>query len=306
MSEDPTGGASLYKAARAAGVGFAREAYPIRQELSELGGMGLHYLDWGRPGSASHVLMLHGMAQSAHTWDFSALALSDRYRVLALDQRGHGDSAWAPDGDYSLDAHLGDIASFVEAMDLRGLVMVGLSMGGRNAFSFAALHPELVRALVIVDIAPRSGRSGASAIRTFIERVDELDTFEEFVERVKGYNPRRSREQIRGSLAHNLKRLPSGRWTWKYDKALRSPSRPQPRPRIRRAAVGLHRGDRVPCPRGAGRVQQGAHPGDRGGDGAAPGARRAGGRRRRGAPDPRGQPARVHRGRWGTSSDRCR
>ena len=69
--------------------------------------------------------MLHGMAQSAHTWDFAALALSDRYRVLALDQRGHGDSDWAPDGDYSLDAHLGDITSFVEAMDLGGLVMVG-------------------------------------------------------------------------------------------------------------------------------------------------------------------------------------
>ena len=191
--------------------------------------MDFHYLDWGDP-DAPPILMLHGMAQSAHTWDFSALALSDQYRVLALDQRGHGDSDWALDGDYSLDAHLGDIGAFVEAMGLRDLVMVGLSMGGRNAFSFAALHPELVRALVIVDIAPRSGRSGASAIRTFIERVDELDTFEEFVDRVKGYNPRRSRTQIRGSLAHNLKQLPSGRWTWKYDKVLRSPSRPQPGP----------------------------------------------------------------------------
>ena len=243
-SEDQTGGASLYEAARAAGVEFAHEATPS-DRVVRLGGMGFHYLDWGER-DAPAVLMLHGMAQSAHTWDFSALALSDRYRVLALDQRGHGDSAWAPDGDYSLDAHLGDIASFVEAMDLRGLVMVGLSMGGRNAFSFAALHPELVRALVIVDIAPRSGRSGASAIRTFIERVDELDTFEEFVERVKGYNPRRSREQIRGSLAHNLKRLPSGRWTWKYDKLLRSPSRPQPGPGFVERQWGYI--ERIECP----------------------------------------------------------
>ena len=227
-SEDPPGGASLYDAARAAGVEFAHEASPS-DGVTRLGGMDFHYLDWGDP-DVRPMLMLHGMAQSAHTWDFAALALSDRYRVLALDQRGHGDSDWAPDGDYSLDAHLRDITSFVEAMELRDLVMVGLSMGGRNAFSFAALHPELVRALVIVDIAPVSGRSGASAIRTFIERVDELDTFEEFVERVKGYNPRRSREQIRGSLAHNLRRVPSGRWTWKYDKVLRSPPRPQPGP----------------------------------------------------------------------------
>jgi len=227
-SEDPSGGATLHEAARAAGVEFAHEASPIDGAI-RIGGMDFHYLDWGDP-DATPVLMLHGMAQSAHTWDFSALALGDRYRVLALDQRGHGDSDWAPDGDYSLDAHLGDIGAFVETMVLRDLAMVGLSMGGRNAFSFAALHPELVRALVIVDIAPRSGRSGASAIRTFIERVDELDTFEEFVDRVKGYNPRRSRAQIRGSLAHNLKQLPSGRWTWKYDKVLRSPSRPQPGP----------------------------------------------------------------------------
>ena len=119
-------------------------------------------------------------------------------------------------------------------------------MGGRNAFSFAALHPELVRALVIVDIAPKSGRSGSSAIRTFIERVDELDTFEEFVERVKGYNPRRSRTQIRGSLAHNLNRLPSGRWTWKYDKVLRSPSRPQPGPGFAERQWGYI--ERIECP----------------------------------------------------------
>lgn len=210
-----------------------------------LGGMDFHYLDWG-DHDAPPVLMLHGMAQSAHTWDFSALALGDRYRLLALDQRGHGDSDWAPDGDYSLDAHLGDIGAFVEAMGLRDLVMVGLSMGGRNAFSFAALRPEIVKALVIVDIAPVSGRSGASAIRNFIERVDELDTFEEFVDRVKGYNPRRSREQIRGSLAHSLKRLPSGRWTWKYDKALRSPSRPMPGPGFAERQWGYL--ERVECP----------------------------------------------------------
>ena len=242
--EDPIRGASLFEAARAAGVEFARETSPIEGVL-QLGGMSFHYLDWGRP-DAPPILMLHGMAQSAHTWDFAALALSDRCRVLALDQRGHGDSDWAPDGDYSLDAHLGDITSFVDALGLRNLVMVGLSMGGRNAFSFAALHPELVKALVVVDIAPESGRSGASAIRSFIERVDKLDTFEEFVERVKGYNPRRSREQIRGSLAHNLKQLPSGRWTWKYDKALRSPSRPQPGPGFAERQWGYIK--RIECP----------------------------------------------------------
>ncbi len=235
---------SLFAAARAAGVEFTREATPD-ERFARLRGLRFHYLDWGDP-DAPPILMLHGMAQSAHAWDFAALAFSDRYRVLALDQRGHGDTDWAPDGDYSLDAHVGDLTSFIETLDLRGIVLVGLSMGGRNAFSYAALRPDRVRALVIVDIAPESARSGASAIRNFIERVDELDTFDEFVERVKGYNPRRSDAQIRGSLAHNLKRLPNGRWTWKYDKALRSPSRPQPGPEY--TARQWDYVERVRCP----------------------------------------------------------
>ena len=210
-----------------------------------IGGMSFHYLDWGAR-DAPPMLMLHGMARSAHTWDFAALVFSDRFRVLALDQRGHGDTDWAPDGDYSLDAHLRDISAFVEALDLNGLVLVGLSMGGRNAYSYAALNPERVRALVIVDVAPESARAGPAAIRSFIEGVDELDTFGEFVERVKGYNPRRSDAQIRGSLAHNLKQLPSGKWTWKYDKALRRPGRPRPGPE--HTARQWEYVERVQCP----------------------------------------------------------
>ena len=260
--------------------------------------MDFHYLDWGQP-DAPPVLMLHGMAQSAHTWDFSALALGDRYRLLALDQRGHGDSDWAPDGDYSLDAHLGDIGAFVEAMGLRDLVMVGLSMGGRNAFSFAALRPEIVKALVIVDIAPVSGRSGASAIRNFIERVDELDTFEEFVDRVKGYNPRRSRDADQGQPGPQPEAAAQRQVDVEVRQGAAVAVAPYARPRVRRAAVGLPGEGRVPYPRRPRRVQQGAHPGDRGGDGAAPAARRAGGGRRRGPPSAGRQPAGVHHGAGG-------
>ena len=227
-SSNPGQGLSLPEAARAAGVNFAQEVEP-EDKFINIDGIRLHYLDWG-PSELTPILMLHGMAQSAHTWDFAGLALSDRYRVISLDQRGHGDSDWAPDGNYSLDAHLGDIAGFINKLNLRNLVIVGLSMGGRNAYSYAALYPERIHGLVIVDIAPESARSGPSAIREFIAQVDELDTFEEFVGRVKAYNPRRSDIQIRGSLSHNLKQLPSGRWTWKYDKVLRSPTRTQPQP----------------------------------------------------------------------------
>jgi pimeloyl-ACP methyl ester carboxylesterase len=191
--------------------------------------------------------MLHGMAQTAHSWDFAALAFCDRYRVIALDQRGHGDSDWAPDGDYTLDAYQRDLQSAVEALRLRDMVLMGLSMGGRNAFTYAAGHPERVRALVVVDSAPVLMRSGAETIRRFVRHMDEMDSFEDFVARVRKFNPRRSEEQIRGSLAHNLKQLPSGRWTWKYDKALRSPGvRPSAGPELVDRLWGYV--ERVHCP----------------------------------------------------------
>ena len=206
------------------GVAFSREASP-RDDFVEGSGLRLHYLDWGQ-ADAPPLLMLHGMAQTAHSWDFAALAFCDRYRVIALDQRGHGDSDWAADGDYSLDAHQRDLQAAVEALGLRDMVLMGLSMGGRNAFTYAACHPERVRALVVVDSAPVLSRSGSETIRRFVRNIDEMDSFEDFVAAVRKFNPRRSEEQIRGSLGHNLKQLPSGRWTWKYDKALRSPAVP--------------------------------------------------------------------------------
>ena len=164
-------------------------------------------------------------AQTCHMWDFAALSLCDRYHVIALDQRGHGDSDWAPDGDYSLDAQYRDLHGIVTALKLRDLVLMGLSMGGRNAIAYAAGHPERVRALVIVEAAPQHEQSGAERVRRFVQAEDELDSIDEFVARARRYNPRRPVEQTRNSLLHNLRQLPTGKWTWKYDKALRSPDR---------------------------------------------------------------------------------
>ena len=224
---------SLFDAARAAGVPFSREAHPADRYVTA-NGLRFHYLDWGERDRPP-VLALHGFAQTAHMWDFAALALCDRYRVIALDQRGHGDSDWAPNGEYSLEDHQQDIHAVVQALDLREVAIMGLSMGGRNAFTYAALHPERVGALVIVDSAPEHERSGSEAVRRFVQGSDELGSFDEFVTRALAYNPRRIEQQVRGSLAHNLKRLPNGKWTWKYDVALRAPGkRPPPDPQLTR------------------------------------------------------------------------
>ena len=217
------GGLSLYDAARAMGVSFEEEAAPTDRFVTA-NSMRFHYLDWGEPSNPP-MLLLHGFAQTCHAWDFVALSLSDRFRVIALDQRGHGDSDWAPDGGYSPETQQVDIHAIVEALDLNEFVLMGLSMGGVNSFTYTANHPERVRALVIVDAAPKNQTDGTANIRTFVQQEDELDSIDDFVQRVRKYNPRRAAEQIRGSIRHNLKQLPSGKWTWKYDKLLRSPDR---------------------------------------------------------------------------------
>ena len=214
---------SLYDAARAMGVKFTNENAP-QDKFVNANGMRFHYLEWGNPDNPP-MLLLHGFAQTCHSWDFVALGFSDNYRVIVLDQRGHGDSDWAPDGDYSPETQQKDISGVVNELGLENFVLMGLSMGGRNSFTFAASNPDYVKALVVVDAAPQNMQQGTQNIRSFVQQDDELDSVDAFVERVLQYNPRRDPQQVRGSIMHNIKELPSGKWTWKYDRALRSPGR---------------------------------------------------------------------------------
>ena len=214
---------SLYDAARAMGVKFTNENAP-QDKFVNANGMRFHYLEWGNPDNPP-ILLLHGFAQTCHSWDFVALGFSDNYRVIVLDQRGHGDSDWASDGDYSPETQQKDISGVVNELGLDNFVLMGLSMGGRNSFTYAANNAGKVKALVVVDAAPQNMQQGTQNIRSFVQQDDELDSVDAFVERVLQYNPRRDPQQVRGSILHNLKELPNGNWTWKYDRALRSPGR---------------------------------------------------------------------------------
>lgn len=216
-------GLSLHDAARAMGVRFANDNAP-QDKFVTANDMRFHYLEWGSAANPP-MLLLHGFAQTCHSWDFVALGFSDDYRVIVLDQRGHGDSDWAADGDYSPETQQNDISAIVREIGLEKFTLMGLSMGGRNSFTYAANNPDRVRALVIVDAGPQNMQQGTQNIRNFVQQDDELDSVDAFVERVLKYNPRRAPEQIRGSIMHNLKQLPNGKWTWKYDKRLRRPGR---------------------------------------------------------------------------------
>ncbi len=212
-------GLSLFEAARAASVPFSSEVSPQDGEIVS-NGLKFHYLDWG-PENRPTILFLDGALQQAHSWDFIALALSHEYRVLALDARGHGDTQWASDGDYSLDAHQKDLDGFVEAMGLDRFILVGHSMGGRSAYVFASRHPAMLQGLAIVDVGPEVMSRGQSRIRRFRELPDELDSYLEFADRVQEYTGR-PRQQVLGALKYSIRQRSDGKWTWKYDKQLRS------------------------------------------------------------------------------------
>jgi esterase len=118
-----------------------------------LRGQRFHYVEWGQPAGPA-VVVLHGVTGHARTWDDEARLLGARYRVLALDQRGHGDTDPAADGDYSDAALLADLVAFVDTLALPRLSLVALSLGGRVAINFAGSHPGRVERLVVVDIGP--------------------------------------------------------------------------------------------------------------------------------------------------------
>lgn len=187
-------------------------------------GLTFHCVEWGA-ASAPPMICLHGITQTAHSWDEVAAEMARDHRVVCIDQRGHGDSTWAPDGDYSRQTQAADLDALTDALGLPAFVLAGMSMGGINAITFTARHPGKVRALIVVDVSPQIEARGVENIRSFIQASDVLDSFEAFVERAHQFNPRRSLDNIRSRLAHNLKQLPDGTWTWKYDPALRSPQR---------------------------------------------------------------------------------
>jgi pimeloyl-ACP methyl ester carboxylesterase len=180
----------------------------LYQDLTlTLRGLRFHYLDWGTEGQPPFML-LHGGAQTVHSWDDFAPVVRNDYHVYALDQRGHGDSDWAPDGDYSRQTQCEDVAAFVSALRLSPFILAGLSMGGINAITYTARYPEHVRALIIVDVGPEIETRGRENIQNFTH-IDALDSFEAFIERAHHFNPRRSLENLRQRLSHNLKEVRS-------------------------------------------------------------------------------------------------
>jgi pimeloyl-ACP methyl ester carboxylesterase len=184
-------------------------------------GVTLHYLDWG-VAEAPPVVLLHGITGHARVWDHLASRLQPGHRVLALDQRGHGDSDPAPDDDYGVGTMADDVAAFAGSLRLDRFALVGHSMGGRIAIKYAADHGARLDRLVIIDIGPEIVLSGLMRVRDMMAQAPERIESEEWaVEYIRRGNPRQDLDMLRERVRHGLKRLPDGELTWKYAKGLR-------------------------------------------------------------------------------------
>ncbi len=123
-----------------------------------MNGLRIHYLDWGNAGKPPMIL-IHGIARHAHTFDHIAPHFARNYHVIAIDMRGHGDSSWDPKGDYLVEDHVKDLERLVKQLKLTHITMLGNSTGGRVVQVFAGMHPDLVT-------SSSSRTSGRNAPRT--------------------------------------------------------------------------------------------------------------------------------------------
>jgi pimeloyl-ACP methyl ester carboxylesterase len=130
-------------------------------------GTSLHYIDFG--GNGPTVLLLHGLMGRATTWTDTVRWLTPSYRVIAMDQRGHGQSEKVD--SYSRDDYVGDIISLIEQLHLKPVILIGHSMGALNAWVLAARRPDLVSAVVLEDMgADTTSRSGRSTWQAWFDR----------------------------------------------------------------------------------------------------------------------------------------
>ena len=177
------------------------------------GGRRVSALRWGK--GAPELVLLHGGAQNAHTWDTVALAL--RRPLLAVDLPGHGHSDHRDDHAYWPAENADAVAVVLRKWAPSARLVVGMSLGGLTALALATRAPDLVRELVLVDVTPGVDRDKASAIVQFIDGPDSFESFEEILQRTIRFNPTRSESSLRRGVLHNAVRRPDGSWTWRYD-----------------------------------------------------------------------------------------
>lgn len=173
--------------------------------------------DIGGPETAPTVVLAHGGGQTRHSWASAMQALVDRdYRVINYDARGHGDSGWSADGDYSFDRRRRDLMVLVAGIDAP-IALVGASMGGVTALE-AVAHGYRPASLILVDIVPQPAEVGVTRIVDFMTRhLSGFESLDAAADAVAAYTPERPRPRNAEGLRKNLRQRSGGRYFWHWD-----------------------------------------------------------------------------------------
>jgi len=189
-----------------------------REEVEVEPGRRLSALVWG--DTDPEIVLLHGGAQNAHTWDTVALALRP-LSLLAIDLPGHGHSdgpgskqlaSRSPEGAAE------DVAVVIRELAPDALAVVGMSFGGLTAIALTAIGPELVRKLILVDVLPGLKSERSRHIVDFVNGPPTFPSFDDILKRTMEFNPSRSESSMRRGILHNALQLDDGSWVWRHSR----------------------------------------------------------------------------------------
>jgi len=198
----------------AAEFGLPYDGPPVvrREDVEVAPGRRLSALVWGE--APAELVLLHGGAQNAHTWDTVALALGRP--LVAIDLPGHGHSDAPAHGSLGVRSNATDVATTIRELAPEASAVVGMSLGGLTTVALADQDPELVRRVVLVDVTPKVEGPGAAAIVAFVNGPESFADFDELLARTMEFNPTRSESSLRRGILHNALQRDDGSWVWRY------------------------------------------------------------------------------------------
>ncbi len=225
------------------------EARSLRVPVAD--GLELHVLEWSTEGVP--LVLLHGHGNEAHLWDDFVPCIAPHYRVIAVDQRGHGDSDWDPEGRYDTEYMVADLEILTDALGIERFVLIGFSMGGRVSMSFAGLHPERLAGLVIVDIGPEVDPRGASRISMEMksQQAPVFANIDEYASMLSLNYPAGQPEALMRMARYALRQRDDGLFELKMDPKMRDERPNDDAARAREEAFSKEQWEalaKIPCP----------------------------------------------------------
>ncbi|MBI1384490.1 MAG: alpha/beta fold hydrolase [Rhizobiales bacterium] len=192
--------------------------------------------EWGPPDGAS-VVLVHGGRDHARNWDRVAEVLAKRWRVVAPDLRGHGDSDWTSDGHYTMSSYVYDLAEVIDWVGTGPVHLVGHSLGGNIAIRYAGLFPERIKRLMSIEgigfapaiVAEKEARSADVIMREWIEARRKTlaqahrgyPSLEAAAARMREAHPQLDEALVAHLAAHGARQGADGLWRWKFDPCVR-------------------------------------------------------------------------------------